>query len=268
MIADVIARFDDRYTIIEIDGQFIALLFEPYLPYADGGQEFLLDSYFLHYDIIYQRTKRIREALTEAGARNEGIESLRYGLKELFVWCGLARYCRNRLIRIGQYGTYCALSAIILTDVDESILTRAKRIDVDEAQKATESGAYTFAGCAGCGRCYEACPMGALTDRGIDTDECVRARQLRLDTASLTDLQRGRLLLGCNRCQTACPFNPKGRESVPEDIAPLLNYDAMHEVINGGKASISRLYRHIGKNYARPMKMNTLLDVFCHKNTK
>ena len=141
-------------------------------------------------------------------------------------------------------------------------------VDVRQAENPGFSAENVFSGCRDCNRCYMACPVGALSDEGIDTDKCVRARQLRLDTATLSDRERGRLLLGCNRCQVACPHNPTGRELVPDDLAPLLNYDQMHSVVNGGKASISRLYRHIGRNYARPMKLNTLLDIFCHKNTK
>ena len=261
MLSDIISEFVPHYKTVSVGDEQLVLLYKPYLPYEDHGEPFLLDNYFRCYDALYHAVQNLKNALSEKGVCCYEVDE-KYDFKLLFVSSGLAKYCKNRLIRVGEFGTYCALYALGVKDIDKEDFSQFTPIN-PSFEYWIKNG--FFEGCVGCECCFTACPTGALKDE-FTAEICVRNRQLNLETHLLTDKERGRLLLGCNRCQNACPYNPKGREKVPEEVAALLSYSAMHEVINGGKQSISVLYPLIGKNYARPKKMNILLDVFFHKD--
>lgn len=68
--------------------------------------------------------------------------------------------------------------------------------------------------CAGCTRCIDACPTGALSPYRLDPTRCIsQLTQLR---GSLDETQRlalGSWVFGCDVCQLVCPYN--GPEQAP-----------------------------------------------------
>ena len=62
--------------------------------------------------------------------------------------------------------------------------------------------------CAGCSRCIEACPTGALTPYRMEPQRCIA--QFSQRRGALAPEERERLhgwLFGCDLCQMACPYN-------------------------------------------------------------
>ena len=64
--------------------------------------------------------------------------------------------------------------------------------------------------CGNCRRCIEACPTCAITDEwGFDSEKCL-SYQLIENRGELSEQAKqsmGTTIYGCDRCQTACPWN-------------------------------------------------------------
>ena len=64
--------------------------------------------------------------------------------------------------------------------------------------------------CGNCRRCIEACPTCAITDEwGFDSEKCL-SYQLIENRGELSEQAKqsmGSTIYGCDRCQTACPWN-------------------------------------------------------------
>lgn len=63
--------------------------------------------------------------------------------------------------------------------------------------------------CAGCSRCMEACPTGAITPDGFVMEKCLRYWMLS-GKAIPVEMRSpmGNRLIGCDACQRCCPHNP------------------------------------------------------------
>jgi len=64
--------------------------------------------------------------------------------------------------------------------------------------------------CHSCGRCVRACPVGALTENGLERERCLsELTQLRgaLTAAQEAAIARNGMVWGCDVCQKACPKN-------------------------------------------------------------
>lgn len=70
--------------------------------------------------------------------------------------------------------------------------------------------AQAIRGCADCGACVRACPVGALKGNGVDSASCLSALSQRsgIFTAREAALLREHgVIWGCDRCQEACAAN-------------------------------------------------------------
>lgn len=100
---------------------------------------------------------------------------------------------KNGLRIVPPYGTYVFLGTI-LTD-------RPPDGPVDPGSSPCPPG---------CRACLDACPTGALTERGCDQTRCLSA--LTQKKGALTPreadwIRQSSLIWGCDQCQTACPYN-------------------------------------------------------------
>ena len=90
------------------------------------------------------------------------------------------------------------------------------------------SDAATHDHCAGsdaatgsCSECIKSCPTGAISEDGVNTLICLRSYMNRLEDLPEADFAKmGRMILGCDICQLACPHNRSLKHtSPPDDIA-------------------------------------------------
>lgn len=70
--------------------------------------------------------------------------------------------------------------------------------------------------CAGCRRCVEACPVGAITESGVCGDTCVsKLTQSGWPFSAAIAEMMGCNLYGCDVCQDVCPENTRVKPSNP-----------------------------------------------------
>ncbi len=113
------------------------------------------------------------------------------------------------------------------------------------------------AACVSCGACRQACPTGAITDGGVDGSRCLRSHMDR----SVPDDMKPFVyqLLGCEKCQTACPINQKAGTN-----AQAQDFD-LAATIRG--ETLGDLKVLVGKNMARLTRIvNQAIIVAANQN--
>lgn len=174
----------------------VILLLAPYdcgEPFTDGVSAYAhIGDYHRFYEELYAR---LRPALEEAfpGARFWGFaDHSPIDEKDACAKARLGVLGCNSLLINPVYGSYVFIGSL-LTDL--SIPCEAGEI------------AY----CSRCGSCKVACPVGAVTEAGILPDRCLSAlsQKKRLSDEEKRTLVTHGVAWGCDRCQTACPYNQK-----------------------------------------------------------
>ncbi|MBC7340996.1 MAG: tRNA epoxyqueuosine(34) reductase QueG [Clostridia bacterium] len=137
---------------------------------------------------------------------------------------GLGHWAPNTLIWTPQYGTWVHLGELAV-DVDLPGVVEA--VPLPRALMVNGEGQP----CSRCGRCVSSCPTGALVEPyALDPERCLSYLTQRrgLVPEDMRPFFEDRLW-GCDRCQEACPANP--RLALPDDspptikLEPLINLD-------------------------------------------
>lgn len=78
-----------------------------------------------------------------------------------------------------------------------------------------ESDQSCHLSCNECQKCLKACPMGALTDEGLNASRCINYLTIEHRGAIPQGLSSrfGRRFYGCDTCQDVCPYNRSPKSS-------------------------------------------------------
>ncbi|HZJ83010.1 MAG TPA: 4Fe-4S double cluster binding domain-containing protein [Clostridia bacterium] len=164
--------------------------------------------------------------------------------KEIAFRAGIGYFGKNGLIHTEEHGSWISL---------HYILTNAPLVPDQPMDRISD--------CGDCQLCMDACPMGAIEKEGqVTPSKCIRYYMLSSDFIPLEIRDKmGLNILGCDICQTVCPFNRLGvlDASLPQpDEMELFD---IGKILEEGSISLkdrmNRLGDLIGRNYARAQKI-------------
>lgn len=140
---------------------------------------------------------------------------------------GLGVMGDNSLFIHHKYGTYVFIGEIVTT------------LDIPCTGSSVEY-------CLHCGACRNACPTGAIGDRGPDPAKCLSA--INQKKGELTEEERQLIkesgcAWGCDVCQNVCPLNRKAEKT---DIEEFIN--SAVPTIESGCSIDGRAYEWRGRN--------------------
>ncbi|MBQ4423259.1 MAG: hypothetical protein II872_02945 [Clostridia bacterium] len=199
----------------------------PYTPYDD---ESLVASYYPASNRAYHAMKRLLALLKAQGIRAERADT---PYREQLASYGIGSRMDNQLLYLEPYGTYCNLQG--------AMLALPEPVEYEPRREPKEV-------CDHCGLCRAVC-FGAIEgDYAFDWTRCVHT-YMEGDPMPETAMKQLPSLLGCMRCQSVCPKNPKETVPVPEEIRRVLDPVA---VLRGNRKEAGEL---IGKNLAAPKRL-------------
>jgi epoxyqueuosine reductase len=159
--------------------------------------------------MLAQLDERVRACFPGAGTRAvcdiHPVSDRALAMRAGIAWLG-----KNTNVISPQYGSWIFLGGL-LTTLD---------LTADEPLETL---------CAGCTKCIDACPTGALdTPFVLDARRCISyltiEKRGEIDPALASRI--GADVYGCDTCQSVCPFNRVASESVVfhrEDRSPLID---------------------------------------------
>lgn len=226
---------DDPAALLPGDCRAVLMAW-PYQPYDHAPEGATVSAYYPASDHANNAAAQVAQWLTERGFSAVNRPNIPY--KPLAVQAGFARYGRNGVTAMEGLGSRYGLQ-VVLTDAPLEI----------------DSGVYTSAGlsdsCAECGRCVQACPVGALDGTGrVDVYRCIRAKSEEYPLQEEYKRFVGRSLYGCDICQDVCPRNAGITLQAPPDA--LVEALQLEKLLAG---EVEGLVPFIGKNYARKARM-------------
>lgn len=171
--------------------------------YVPFDTEQLCASYYPASNRSYHAMQKVRDRLNQ-----EGIvaDPAFVPVRHLLLEHGIGARMDNQLLYFAPFGTYVVLQSLVLKMEDPHYSAQGHAASV----------------CDHCGACRNAC-FGAIENDGtFRADLCLRTHYY--DTPlPLETMQKMESLLGCMRCQRACPKNPKATAPIPKELQDLLD---------------------------------------------
>ncbi|MCW4029100.1 MAG: 4Fe-4S dicluster domain-containing protein [Candidatus Bathyarchaeota archaeon] len=161
------------------------------------------------YSAFDEKRMRVEQLVTEAvGQVGFRTAPLFLPLKLLAVSSGLARYGRNNIAYVEGMGSFVRFTALY-SDMpsEETLWQEAKMLDQ----------------CIECDLCRNACPTGAIDKERflLHQDRCLtyhNEKDGKIPFPEWIKPQWHNCLVGCTRCQTACPENKSYIAKVEETV--------------------------------------------------
>lgn len=192
---------------------FICAVF-PYLPQnITAGGNISLYARGLDYHIwVKEALNRASQELKELYPNNffkPYTDTSPYDEVMLAYECALGALGKNRLIITDKYGSFVFIG-IIETDLECFAPKREKKQ------------------CLGCMACVKACPVSAISERGVDSQKClshITQKRGELQKDEEESIKNHSLIWGCDLCQTVCPMNKGAERSQREELIASLSLD-------------------------------------------
>jgi epoxyqueuosine reductase len=203
----------------------VALNYAPSKRIPDGELQFAAYAYGHDYHQVVKDMLWKLSANLGFKAYNEGEDEADDGEIHFRAFCDTApileRYWavkagigwtgRNHQLIIPRAGSMFFLGELFL-DVE---------VGYDEPQQSR---------CAGCRKCIDACPTGALSaDKEIDSAKCLSYQTIenRGELSPEAVLKMGDTIYGCDRCLQVCPWNRYAVPNVTPELQPSADFLAM-----------------------------------------
>ena len=186
----------------------VALNYAPLRSFPEG--ELQLAAYALgldYHDVVKNKLRQLADAI---GAQNYRVFCDSAPVLERY-WAeqsGLGWIGRNKNLIIPYAGSMFFLGELFLQE------------DVDVYDKPIRKR------CGSCHRCQDACPTGALCGDFFNSELCLSYQTIenRGELSELAKRTMGDMFYGCDRCQTACPWNSF---AIPTDVAEFTPKDEL-----------------------------------------
>lgn len=186
-----------------------------------------LSAYYIASNSLYHAGKEIIEQLESHGNFAEKVD---IPIKTAFLTANIGQLGRNSLLAIDELGSrFCAQA--IVTDAFEA--------------EMIENCIQSKNDCEGCKRCIQACPVGAIDEKGLGTKKCMRTY---MDGQAMPQwvMERIPTLLGCEICQQVCLRNANiPAIDEPINIEALFTFENIFEMNAEKKKEI---VQYVGKN--------------------
>ncbi|WRS27268.1 QueG-associated DUF1730 domain-containing protein [Oscillospiraceae bacterium MB08-C2-2] len=132
---------------------------------------------------------------------------------------GLGVIGRNGQLINQRYGSYTFIGCVVTT-------------------LALEPGSPLQGSCLNCGKCFAACPTGALRAEGFEKERClshITQKKGELTPWEQEQVAAGGFIWGCDRCQDACPHNASPLltplQGFRENIQPVLTEENLPRLV-------------------------------------
>ena len=158
--------------------------------WPDGCGE--IGAHYLNQQASKQRFEGWRDAVTGMGYEIE--QDVYFPDRAAAIRAGLGVHGLNGLLIAPEYGSFVHISVLPV------------RTTPPPEARGPEHDLST--GCAHCGACIAACPSGAISEKGFDTDRCLRSHMNKRENLMEADYPlMERRIIGCDTCQHICPHN-------------------------------------------------------------
>ena len=200
----------------------ILALILPYCPYPDSVP---VSGNYPSSNKAYHASSKLIRALNE-----QGVQAKRayIPVRELLIRNGVGVPLKNGLTYIPGYGTRYSVQTLLI-DLPEVAYTPVQ----------TQEEPF----CAKCHACERVCPSGAISNSGYDYKTCARA-YMGGDPMEDWVMDAMTSILGCELCQSICPYN---REIEPLSDVP--EAFALEKLLSGDvKPALEIVGTNLNKN--------------------